>query len=270
MSASTHSAFVRTEVRSGVLTICLARAQKHNALDHQMVAALAAALVQAEADAGVHMVCLRSEGPTFCAGIDLKAAAAIEASGASAGRGDVDQLTGTILRLSRLSKPVLAVVQGPAFGAGLGLIVACDFVLATPTASVALTQVRNGLIPGLVAPLLAEAIGLRAARQLALSGERADATRALALGLFSEICQPEQIEARVADLILAIRRGAPGALAATKRLLLPEAQGALDDVRMKAIASSVAAHRASDEAREGMAAFRDRRLPAWAAKLEGE
>ncbi|MFP1645996.1 enoyl-CoA hydratase/isomerase family protein [Pontitalea aquivivens] len=248
--------------------ITLARPAKRNALDGAMIAGLASAIERSEADPAVSIVCLRAEGPVFCAGIDLKAASEVQAQGAAAGRDDVIALTDAILRLARCSRPTIAVVDGPAFAAGVGLLAACDFVLATSRLSVSLTQVRNGLIPGFVAPLLAQAIGLRAARQIALSGEPQGAERLLQLGLVSEIVRPARLEDRLASLLDALRRGAPGALAATKVMLDRFAHGPLDSSHMVGINELVAAQRSSAEAAEGMTAFREKRLPAWYARTE--
>jgi len=266
MSDILHPVPLRTTVSKGMITVTLARGEKRNALDGEMIAGLSAAIEAAENDAGIRLLCLRAEGPVFCAGIDLKAAAKIQSEGATAGQDDVTLLTGTILRLARLPKPTIAVADGPAFAAGVGLLIACDFVLATSRLSIALTQVRNGLFPGFVAPLLAEAIGLRAARQIAMSGESLDAARALQLGLVTEIHDSDALEERLSTLVDALRRGAPGALQGTKSMLERYSREPLDNEVMARINELVSAQRANPEAAEGMAAFREKRLPSWYAE----
>lgn len=245
----------------GVLTLTLNRPRAHNALDDAMVTQILEALDQADQNESILAVCLRANGPTFCAGIDIKAAAAAQMAGQ--GTEDVGLLTDAIFRLARLSKPTIAVVAGPAYGAGVGLIVACDFVLATSEMRLAVTQVRHGLVAGLVAPLLAEAIGLRAARQFALSARPIDAARALHLGLISEILEPPAIDGHLEQLFEDLRRGAPRALIATKALLKEHAGRPVDETALADIAIRVARQRADREANEGMAAFREKRPAAW-------
>lgn len=249
----------------GVVTLTLNRPSAHNALDDAMVTQIHDILNRAEEDASVIAVCLRANGPTFCAGIDIKAAAAAQQAGQ--GAEDVGLLTDTIFRLARLSKPTIAVVAGPAYGAGVGLVASCDFVLATSGMRLAATQVRHGLVPGLVAPLLAEAIGLRAARQFALSARPIDAARALNLGLIAEILEPGDVAAHLEQLLEDLRRGAPRALVATKALLKQHGGGPVNEAALADIAIRVARQRADEEAKEGMAAFREKRPAAWVAGL---
>jgi len=252
---------IELAIDQGVLTVTLNRPEVHNAIDGGMVAMLAAALDQADRDDAVRIFCLRANGPSFSAGIDIKAAAVVQQSGQ--GTGDVEALTHAIFRLARLSKPSIAMVTGPAYGAGVGLVAACDFVLATAAMRLAVTQVRHGLVAGLVAPLLAEAIGLRAARQHALSAQPIDAARALQLGLISEISDPAAIDQHLASLIGNLQRGGPAALAETNALLNAHGGRPVDTEALADIAVRVARQRAHGEAREGMAAFREKRPPAW-------
>lgn len=247
----------------GVLTATLNRPQAHNAIDQAIVAGLDAALERALADDSVRVLCLRATGATFCGGVDLRRAGAAAAGTEEDGIADTVGLTGMMLRLSRLPKPTLAVVQGPAYGAGIGLLVACDIVLAVPEARFALTQVRHGLVPGFVAPFLAHAVGTRRARRYLLTGERFDARTAEALGLVHEIASADAIEARAASILDDLARGGPASLAGTKRVLEAYGPAGLDEGTVRALAEEVARHRRTPEAAEGMAAFRDKRRPAW-------
>lgn len=253
------------DLAAGVLTATLNRPAAHNAIDASMVAALDAAMDRAAADPAVRVLCLRATGATFCGGVDLRGASAAAGAGRDEGIEDAVRLTGMMIRLSRLPKPSLAVVQGPAYGAGIGLVVACDIVLAVPQARFALSQVRHGLVPGFVAPFLAHAIGTRRARRYLLTGERFDAAEAKALGLVHEVVAAEAMEARCQAMLADLGRGGPHSLAGTKRLLEAYGPAALDDGAVRALAEEVAAHRRTAEATEGMAAFREKRPPSWFA-----
>ena len=248
---------------AGVLTATLNRPAAHNAIDETIVAALDAAMDRAERDPGVRVFCLRANGPTFCGGVDLRRASTAAGLGREEGIEDTVRLTGMMVRLSRLSKPSLAIVQGPAYGAGIGLVVACDIVLAMPQARFALSQVRHGLVPGFVAPFLAHAIGTRPARRYLLTGERFDAEEAKSLGLVHEVVAAESMEARCAAILAELGRGGPESLAGTKRILEAYGPVALDDRAVRLLAEEVAAHRRTAEAAEGMAAFKEKRRPAW-------
>jgi methylglutaconyl-CoA hydratase len=248
-----------------VLVATLDRPSARNALDAAMVAQLDAAIDRAESDAAIRAFCLRAAGAVFCAGVDLGHAANVAAGAEERGIADTVRLTGMMLRLSRLSRPTLALVQGPAYGAGIGLLVASDIVLATPEAHFATTQVRHGLVPGFVAPFLAHAIGARRARRYLLTGERFGAGEAQELGLVHEVVAADALDARAAAILAALRRGGPESLAGTKRILAQHGPAGLDEGAVRALAEFVAAHRRTAEATEGMAAFREKRRPAWCA-----
>jgi methylglutaconyl-CoA hydratase len=255
-------------LQDGVLTATLNRPAAHNAIDDTIVAALDAAIARAEHDAAVRVLSLRANGTTFCGGVDLRRASTAAGLGRDEGNEDTVRLTGVMVRLARLPKPSVAIVQGPVYGGGIGLIVACDIVLAVPEARFALTQVRHGLVPGFVAPFLAHAIGTRRAKRYLLTGERFGAAEAHALGLVHEVVAPETIDARAAAIIADLGRGGPESLAGTKRVLDLYGPRGLDDGAVRALADEVAEHRRSAEATEGMAAFREKRPPAWCAGRE--
>ena len=252
-------------VEAGVLTATLNRPGVHNAIDGALCAALDAAMVRAEGDPAIRAFCLRANGRTFCGGIDVGRASAIAGGTRDEGIEDTVRLTGMTMRLARLSKPTLAVMQGSAFGAGIGLVVACDIVLAQPEVQFALAQVRHGLVPGFIAPFLAHAIGTRRARRYLLTGERFGAAEAQAIGLIHEVVAAEAMQARMAAILADLARGGPLSLAGAKRILETHGPASLDDAAVRALAEEVATHRRSAEALEGMAAFKEKRAPAWCA-----
>jgi methylglutaconyl-CoA hydratase len=248
---------------AGVLTAILNRPEARNALDDGTVAALDAAMDRAERDPTVRAFALRAAGRVFCAGVDLNRARTAGSLSEAEGIENTVRLTGMMLRLSRLSKPTLALVQGAAFGAGVGLVTACDIVVAVPEAQFALTQVRYGLVPGFVAPLLAHAVGARQARRVLLTGERFGAAEALSMGLVHEVVPADRLDARGAEIVAAFALGGPESLAGTKRVLDRHGPPPLDPAAVLALAEEVAAHRRTEEAQEGMAAFGEKRPPRW-------
>lgn len=256
------------ERQAGVLTATLNRPEAHNAIDPAMVAGLTAAMDAAEGDPSIRVLCLRANGRSFCGGVDLRQAREAGRGDADEGEADAARLTGMMLRLSRLSRPTMALVMGSAYGAGVGLLAACDIALAVPEARFALTQVRHGLLPGFVAPFLAHAIGTRRARLPLMTGEKFSAAEAQALGLVQEVVSAEAMGARAAAIVASLARGGPESLTGTKRLLDAYGPPPLSEAQMRDLALAVAAHRRGAEAQEGMAAFREKRAPAWCAGEE--
>lgn len=259
---------LRIALAGGVLTATLNRPAAHNAIDDAIVAGLDAAMDRAEGDAAVRVLCLRAEGRTFCGGVDLGHARNAASGDERSGIEDTIRLTGMTARLSRLGKPTLAVMQGAAYGAGIGLVIGCDIVLAVPEARFAATQVRHGLIPGFIAPFLAHAIGTRRARRYLLTGERIDAAEAAAIGLIHEVVAADRIDARAAEIIDWLGKGGPESLAGTKRILDGYGPKGLDDGAVRELAELVAAHRRTKEAMEGMSAFKEKRPPGWCTQGE--
>jgi methylglutaconyl-CoA hydratase len=167
-------------------------------------------------------------------------------------------------RLATLGKPTVAAVHGSAWGGGVGLVAACDIAIAVDSARFALTEVRLGLLPALVAPMMVAAIGTRAAQRLLLTGESIDAREALRLGLVHEVVPAENLADAVAETARRLKAGSPATIAATKRLLADPAIKFPDPNSARPIAEAVMAHRGTPDAQEGIAAFLEKRKPSWA------
>ncbi len=249
----------------GVATLTLANPERHNAFDDALIGQLTAALVQLGADSGVRVVVLASTGKSFSAGADLgwmqRMATYTEAENIA----DAAALAGLMRTLDRLPKPTVAVVQGAAYGGGVGLVACCDVAVAAEGARFCLSEVKLGLIPAAISPFVINAIGARQARRYFTTAEIFTAARAREIGLLHEVVDAAGLEAardRVVDALLA---GAPGAQAAAKELVFLCEGRALDDALAAETGRRIAAQRASAEGREGVAAFLERRQPAWAA-----
>jgi len=261
---------VEIETKEGVAHVWLNRPQVHNAFDEKLIADLTHALGELETDAQVRVVVLGGRGKSFCAGADLAWMKKAAAYTVDENLRDAQALTGMLKALDRLSKPTIARVQGAALGGGLGLVAACDIAVAASTTVFGTTEVRFGLIPATIGPYVMAAIGRRAARRFFLSGERISADAARPLGLVHEVCELQFLDDRVETIVQALLLGGPRAQAEAKRLtrVMPEAP--IEDWTLERTARWIAELRASPEAKEGIAAFLEKRPPAWNSPRGGK
>ena len=239
------------------VTLTLNRPAKRNALTLSLLHTLRQAVATApERFPHARAVVLRGNGPVFCAGMDL---------GETGGNpvATAEGVRDVLLALANCPLPAVAVVHGLAFAGGLGLVTACDFAVMADTTFVALPEIRRGLVAALVSVFLRRQLSERHLRELLLGGEPMPAHRALAIGLVNRVVPGATLDESVVEIVNQFSAGAPGALAATKRLLLDLAPRSLEeDCRLALLTHAVA--RDSGEAREGAAAFLERRTPSWA------
>ena len=258
---------LQTDAR-GVATLTLNRPEKHNAFDDRMITDLLQALDNIGKDKSVRVLVLRAAGKSFCAGADLDWMRRMADYDFAQNLADARRLAQLMYRLNRLHKPVIARVQGASYGGGVGLIACCDIAIASDNAIFSLSEVRLGLIPSVISPYLIAAIGSRAARRYFLSGERFDAARALQLSLVHEVVEPESLDARLEQCIDALLNSGPIAQAAAKDLIAQVQGRAIDESLIEETARRIAEVRASDEAREGLTAFLEKRKPDWNRKQD--
>ncbi len=254
---------VLVEVGGGVATLTLNRPEVHNAFDDALIDRLTRALEDVAARGDVRAVVLAGTGKSFCAGADLahmkKAAGFSEAENVA----DAQELARLLMVLGGLPKPTVALVQGPAYGGGVGLVSACDIVLAADRASFALTEVRLGLIPAVISPFVVRAIGESHSRRFMLTGERFGAETALRIGLVHEVVPAETLQARGGEIVEMLLQCSPDAHRRAKALIDAVAGRPIDQALADDVASRIAAARASDDGREGIAAFLEKRPPKW-------
>lgn len=247
----------------GVATLTLNRPERHNAFDEELICELRAAFAALDRQADVRAVVLASTGRSFCAGADVswmqRAAAFSEAENLA----DAGVLADLLRTVDRMSKPTLALVQGPAYGGGVGLVACCDIVVASERASFRLSEVRLGLTPATIAPYVVNAIGARHARRYFQTAEAVSAFEAWQLGLVHEVTGPDGLpDAR--DRILAeLQKGSTSAQADAKALVFLAQGGPVDDAMIAETSRRIALRRTTPDAREGLAAFTDKRQPAW-------
>lgn len=248
-----------------VLTLTLNRPEQRNAIDTEAYLALSAALDRAESDPDIRVVALRAEGRHFSAGVDLAKLKTLLAAPEQESRDNARLAASVLHRLAILPLPTVAAVQGGAHGGGVGLILACDVAIAASNAKFSMAEVRLGLFPGLVAPLLAAAVGRRAAGRYLLTGDPFDAETALGLGVVHEVVAPDALETALARYAERLASSAPAAVCTTKQLLWDDRFRLSDDWDIDWIADEVVRHRASPQAAEGVDAFLEKRTPTWSA-----
>lgn len=240
---------VRATSERGVTTLTLDSPHNRNALSAALVGELHAQLERAATDSGTRAVVLTHTGNTFCAGADLRA-----------GGGDPRDLATLMRAVVELPKPVVARVDGHVRAGGTGLLGACDISVAGPAATFAFTEARLGLAPAVISMPLLPRLDARAAARYYLTGERFDAAEAARIGLVT--LAADDPDAALAPVLDGLRRGSPQGLAESKRLVTAEVLGAFDR-ETDSLGKLSARLFASDEAREGMTAFLERREPAW-------
>jgi len=249
---------VRTAAVRGVTTLTLDSPTNRNALSTALIDQLLDGLAAAVADPAVRAVVLSHEGPVFCSGVDLAETETARATGTlpAARMGELLQA------VWECPKPVVARVGGPARAGGLGLIAAADVAVCTTDATFAFSEVRIGVVPALISATVLPRLTSRAAAELFLTGEVFDGTRAAHAGLVTSAVPATELDAAVERYLDSLRRAAPGALAGTKALLR-RPQPATFGNNLAELSELSLSYFRSAEGIEGVAAFRQKRDPAW-------
>jgi methylglutaconyl-CoA hydratase len=248
-----------------VATIWMNRPEVLNAFNEQLIADLAAACRALDADPSVRVVVLGGRGKHFSAGADLNWMQRAAKYSAEENLRDARIFAGMLRALSEMGKPTIARVQGAALGGGTGLTAACDMAVASDDAVFATSEVKFGIIPAAISPYVLRAIGARQALRYFQSAERIPAARAMSIGLINEVVPASGLDARIAELAEALTSGGPLAQKAAKDLIRAVSARPIDDAVSEEIAQRIARQRATDEARDGIAAFLEKRQPAWLA-----
>ena len=256
----------------GVLTLNMHRPQVHNAFDAVMIGELIDVLAEAEEDTSIRLVVITGSGSCFSAGADLKWMSSLVDASREDNQRDALQLAKLMRKLNYLSKPSIAMINGSAFGGGVGLIACCDITIAVDNARYGLTEARLGLAPAVISPYVFRSIGETQARRYFLSGERFDSQRAVDIGLVQQSVKAELLEDCVEDMVHQMLSGGPLALAHCKQLVFKMAghdeasQKLTDEFTSKLIANL----RVSTEGQEGLTAFLEKRKPAWVNEKSSE
>jgi methylglutaconyl-CoA hydratase len=255
---------ILTEVDAGVGIVTLNKPERHNAFDDTMIAELADAFDKMGGDDAVRLVVISSTGKSFCAGADLNWMQRAAQFSLEENRRDAGELAEMLLRVADCPKPVIARVQGPAYGGGVGLVAACDMAVATFDTKFALTEVKLGLIPAVISPHVIAAIGERAARRYMLTAEAFSAAEAYRLGLIHEMVPDDTaLDEVVGEWVEALLKNGPRALAECKALIRSVANRPLGPKVVDYTVDRIANVRVSPEGQEGLGAFLQKRKPNW-------
>ncbi|MCP5150873.1 MAG: enoyl-CoA hydratase/isomerase family protein [Ectothiorhodospiraceae bacterium] len=247
----------------GIAHVTLNRPHVNNAYDGALIEGLLRGIDAIAADPRVRLVVIRGNGRHFQAGADLAWINALGKLGPDENREASRRTARAVLGLDGLDKPTLALVHGGCFGGGVGMLCACDVVIASEDAIFAITEARWGLAATIIVPQLVAALGIRDVRRYALTCERFDARRALEIGLVHEVCPTGGLEAAAAPVIESLLRCGPDALALTKRLCREDAHLDLSDEHLERLVALHSDKRRSAEAAEGTASFLEKRDPSW-------
>ena len=247
----------------GVATLTLNRPDRHNAFDDALIVDLDEALVRLADRPDVRALVLASTGRSFSAGADLGWMRRMAGYAEAENLADAAALARMLHRLDRLRMPTIAVVQGSAFGGGVGLVACCDIAIASERAGFCLTEVKLGLTPATIGPYVINAIGARQARRFFTTAEVIPAARAREIGLVHEVVPETELGAMRDRVLEAVLQGAPGAQADAKALVFRCEARPVDAALGQETSRLIASRRASVEGREGLDAFLNRRAPGW-------
>ena len=247
----------------GVSHVTLAKPETLNAFDETMIAELSAVFEALGDSDDTRVVVLAAEGRAFSAGADLRWMERASNNSQQENLADARRFARMMQLLQSCSKPVIARVQGAAYGGGVGLCCACDIVFAAPQARFAVSEAKFGILPSVIGPYLNNAVGKRQALRLALTAELIDAARAAEIGLVHEVVEADQLDAAIEKTIVQLLANGPAALIEIKRLFSRFAVAEVDQAVRELTAQTIARVRSTPEAREGFAAFLAKRPAAW-------
>jgi methylglutaconyl-CoA hydratase len=253
---------LRVEREGAVATVTLARPDVRNAFDEAMIADLTAAFTALGREAGLRVVVLSGEGKTFCAGADVAWMRRAAGYSAEENREDARRMARMLRTIDTCPRPVVGRIRGAAIGGGVGLAAVCDIAVAARGTVFSLAEVKLGILPAAISPYVLRAIGPRHARDLFLTGERFDADEARRIGLVHSVAEDADLDAAVGRKIDALLSSGPEAVAAAKRLIETVAPLTID-AAFSVTSEAIAERRASEEGREGLSAFLEKRKPRW-------
>jgi methylglutaconyl-CoA hydratase len=247
-----------------IALITLNRPDKRNAISATMIAELMSALADVESG-GERVVIVTGTGKAFCAGMDLDELKVLAAQSPEQNLMDARRTAALFRRLWSFPKPLIAAVNGAALAGGCGIATLCDFMLAAPEAKFGYTEVRVGFMPALVSMFLERQIGEKLARDLFFTGRILDSAEAKAVGLITQIVPLDELLRAARELASTLMVNSPGAVQATKGLLVRASEAEIDRRIELAVAASVAI-RSTADFREGLAAFLEKRQPRWSGE----
>ena len=256
-------------VRDGpVARVTLARPEVRNAFDEILIDSLTGAFLSFVDDRETRVVILKGEGPTFCAGADIEWMRRAGSWSKAENEADAERMARMLRAIDDCPKPVVALIQGAAIGGGVGLVAASDVAIATEDTVFSLAEVKLGILPAVISPFVLRSIGSRQARRYFLTGERFGAAEARRIGLVHEVVTAAELNAAADAILAALLTSAPEAVEVAKRLI-GHVAGMSPDEAMPVTVRTIADRRATDEAKEGLTAFLEKRPASWSPRKPG-
>ena len=247
----------------GVAQVTMSRPAVFNAFDEAMIAELDTAFAQLAADTRVRVIVLAGEGKHFSAGADLQWMQRASQASREWNLEDARRFAGMLARIESCPKPTVARIQGAALGGGVGLACACDMAIAADNASFSVSEAKFGILPAVIGPYVTNAVGKRQAQYLALSTARIGSAEALAIGLVQKVVALDALDAAVDATATALLAGSPNAQHEIKQLFAQLEVGPITAEVRELTAQTISRVRGTDEAREGFAAFLEKRPAHW-------
>jgi methylglutaconyl-CoA hydratase len=269
------------EQQGGIAQVHLNRPDVRNAFNETSIAEITQAFRQLGSETAVRVIVLAARGPAFCAGADLNWMKKMAGYTHDENRADAALLAEMLRTIHDCPKPVIAKVQGDCYAGGMGLVAACDIVVAADRANFCLSEVKIGLIPATISPYVIRAMGHNAARRYFLTAERFSADEAMRIGFVHQVVPvniqeatagvegsvttPDPLGAAVAQIANNLLAASPNAVKEAKRLVRDVAGMPLTDELIADTVERIADIRASDQGREGVQSFLEKRKPSWLA-----
>jgi len=246
-----------------VATVTLNRPDVRNAFNETTIAEITQAFGELGAEEDLRAIVLAANGPAFCAGADLNWMKKMAGYTHAENHADALQLAQMLRTIYLCPKPVVAKVQGDCYAGGMGLVSACDIIVAVDQANFCLSEVKLGLIPATISPYVIKAMGENASRRYFLTAERFSAQEALRIGFAHEVVAADALDAKVAEIVKALVNNSPNAVQQAKVLVRDVVGQTVNDALLADTAERIAHIRASEQGREGVASFLEKRKPSW-------
>ena len=248
---------------AGVAQVTMSRPAVFNAFDETMIAELDTVFTQLAEDASVRVIVLAGDGKHFSAGADLQWMKRASTATRDWNLEDARRFAGMLSRIENCPKPTVARVQGAALGGGVGLACACDIAIATDNASFSVSEAKFGILPAVIGPYVVNAVGKRQARRLALATTRITAAEALTIGLLQKVVTADALDAAVDTTVAELLAGGPNAQREIKQFFAQLEVGPITVEVRELTAQTISRVRGTEEAREGFAAFLEKRPANW-------
>ena len=251
-----------------VAAVWLNRPEVRNAFNEELIAALTQTFAALAAEPELRVIQLGARGKAFCAGADLNWMRAMADYSWEQNRADAQKLADMLWTMDQCPVPIIGRIQGDCYAGGMGLAAVCDVVVAVDNATFCLSEARLGLLPGTISPYVIRALGVQASRRYMVTAERFSAAQAQAHGFVHALCAAEQLDVQVDALVATVVANGPLAARACKLLVRDVSGAPLDEALRAETARRIADIRASDEGKEGLQSFLQKRPPAWLAATE--